>query len=194
MKTPQRACVTDKKKQKRVRAALDAYQAGLAAEGDRKAFDLLYRRWHPRLLRFAYRLTRNSDEARDVMQDASLTIARDIHKLRDPEKFSAWAYTIVRRRAADHIDRSVRARNLTSEMPEPETGIGADIKLSLRQALSRLPESDRLMLTLFYVDGLRGTEIAAALGIPLGTVKSRLFTARQNLKTIYETETGDQND
>ena len=194
MKTPQRACVTDKKKQKRVRAALDAYQVGLAAEGDRQAFDLLYRRWHPRLLRFAYRLTRNSDEARDVMQDASLTIARDIHKLRDPEKFSAWAYTIVRRRAADHIDRSVRARNLTSEMPEPETGIGADIKLSLRQALSRLPESDRLMLTLFYVDGLRGTEIAAALGIPLGTVKSRLFTARQNLKTIYEPDTGDQND
>lgn len=184
----------DSEKQIRVREALDAYQVGLAAEGDRQAFDLLYRRWHPQLLRFAYRLTGNSDEARDVMQDASLTIARDIHKLRDPEKFSAWAYTIVRRRAADHVDRSVRARNLMSDMPEPEIGIGADMKLSLRQALARLPESDRSMLTLFYVDGLRGTEIAAALGIPLGTVKSRLFTARQKLKTIYEAEKGDEND
>lgn len=177
-----------------MKAALDAYQVGLAADGDLRAFDLLYRRWHPQLLRFAYRLTGNWDEARDVMQDASLAIARDIHKLRDLEKFSAWAYTIVRRRAADQIDRSVRARAIISEIPKPEVGIGTDIKLSLRQALARLAESDRLMLTLFYVDGLRGTEIAAALGIPLGTVKSRLFTARQKLKTIYEAKTGEQND
>lgn len=186
--------MTDKAKQIRVIAALDTLQVGLAAEGDTKAFDLLYRRWYPQLLRFAYRLMGNPDEARDVMQDASLTIARDIYKLRDPEKFSAWAYTIVRRRAADHIDRSVRARNMITDLPEPEVGLGTDVKLSLRQALAALPESDRLMLTLFYVDGLRGTEIAAALGIPLGTVKSRLFTARQKLKSIYETETGDRND
>jgi RNA polymerase sigma-70 factor (ECF subfamily) len=183
-----------KDKQRQLRAALDAYQVGLAAEGDAQAFDLLYRRWHPQLLRFAHRLTGNADEARDVMQEAALTIARDIHKLREPERFSAWAYTIVRRRAADHIDRSVRARKIVSEVPDLETELGPDTKISLRQALAHLPETDRLMLTLFYVEGLRGTEIAAALGIPLGTVKSRLFTARQKLKTIYEAEIGDQDD
>jgi RNA polymerase sigma-70 factor (ECF subfamily) len=76
-------------------------------------------------------------------------------------------------------------------VPDLETELGPDTKMSLRQALAHLPETDRLMLTLFYVEGLRGTEIAAALGIPLGTVKSRLFTARQKLKTIYEAEIGD---
>ena len=74
--------------------ALDLYQVGLAVEGDRQAFELLYRRWHPRLLRLAGRLTGNPDEARDVMQDSALTIARDLHKLREPALFSAWEYTI----------------------------------------------------------------------------------------------------
>lgn len=186
--------MADKDKQNELKAALDIYQVGLAADGDARAFDLLYRRWHPQLLRFAYRLTGNPEEARDVMQEAALTIARDIHKLREPERSSAWAYTIVRRRAADHIKRSVRVRKLLSELPEPETGIGTETQFSLRQALARLPVSDRLMLTLFYVEGLRGTEIAAALGIPLGTLKSRLFNARRKLKNIYEVEIGDQND
>lgn len=178
-------------KQKRQRAALDVYQADLAAQGDVKAFDGLYRRWYPKLLRFAGRLMGNPDEARDVMQEASLTIARDIHKLREPEQFSAWAYTIVRRRAADHIKQAMRSRKLIAELPEPETVKSPERGLSLRQALAHLPETDQLMLTLFYVEGLRGTEIAAALGIPLGTVKSRLSTARRKLKTHYETNIGE---
>lgn len=170
--------------------ALDAYQAGLASEGDRRAFELLYRRWHPRGLRLAQRLTRNPDEARDVMQDAALTIARDIRKLRDPARFSAWAFTIVRRRAADHIDRAVRRRMREADRPPPEPQAGPDTALSLKQALARLPQGERMMLALFYLDGFRGHEIAAALGIPPGTVKSRLFKARQSLKTLYE---GDDN-
>jgi len=181
--------MTTRRQQMQLLGALDAYQAGLAADGDVRAFDLLYRRWHPRLLRLAIRLTRNPDEARDVMQDAALTLAQDIHKLRDPARFSAWACTIVRRRAADHIDRAVRRRAGEAERPPrsdpdgPDTG--PDTGLSLRQALGQLPETDRLMLKLAYLDGFRGREIAAALGIPLGTVKSRLHAARQSLKTIY---------
>jgi len=186
--------VTQAHKQSQLNAALDLYQVGLAADGDLRAFDLLYRRWHPRLLRLAMRLTGNADEARDVMQDAAFTIARDIHKLRDPARFSAWAYTIVRRRAADHIARAVRSRNAVSELDPPITDHDPEQAMSLRQALSRLPDVDRLMLTLFYVDGLRGTEMAAALGVPLGTLKSRLFTARKKLKSIYEMNQGDQND
>jgi len=186
--------VTQTDKQTRLQAALDIYQVGLAAEGDVRAFDLLYRRWHPKLLRLAIRLTGNADEARDVIQEAALTISRDIHKLRDPARFSAWAYTIVRRRAADHIDRSVRSRKAVSEMESRIIDPPAEDALSLRQALFQLPETERLMLTLFYVDGLRGTEMAAALGIPLGTLKSKLFTARKKLKSIYEINQGDQND
>ncbi|MEP4050667.1 MAG: sigma-70 family RNA polymerase sigma factor [Litorimonas sp.] len=186
--------MTGANKQIQLNAALDLYQAGLAIDGDLPAFDLLYRRWHPRLLRLASRLTGNSDEARDVMQDAALTIARDIHKLRDPARFSAWAYTIVRRRASDYIDRAIRVRKAALEMEVQIAEHDPERALSLRQALSQLPDVDRLMLALFYIDGLRGTEMAAALGIPLGTLKSRLFTARKKLKSIYEVNQGDQND
>lgn len=186
--------MTPTEKQTRLHAALDLYQVGLAADGDGRAFDLLYRRWHPKLLRLAVRLTGNVDEGRDVMQEAALTISRDIHKLRDPARFSAWAYTIVRRRAADHIDRAVKNRTSIAELPPHNIDSDSDTQLSLRQALSQLPETERLMLTLFYVDGLRGTEMAAALGIPLGTLKSRLFAARKKLKDIYDTKEGNQND
>ena len=186
--------MTQTEKQSQLHAALDLYQVGLAADGDVRAFDLLYRRWHPKLLRLAVRLTGNMDEGRDVMQEAALTISRDIHKLRDPARFSAWAYTIVRRRAADHIDRAVRSRRAVSKLEPHISDAPAEETVSLRQALSRLPDVDRLMLTLFYVDGLRGTEMAAALGIPLGTLKSRLFTARKKLKDIYDTKEGNQND
>ena len=95
---------------KDLEAALDIFQVGQATAGDRRAFDLLYRRWHPRLLRLASRLTGHADQAQDVLQEAALTIARDIHKLQEPSKFSAWAYTIIRRRAADHINKAVQQR------------------------------------------------------------------------------------
>jgi len=189
--------VTQADKQTQLSEALDIYQAGLAMDGDKRAFDLLYRRWHPKLLKLAYRLMGNPDEARDVMQDAALVIARDIHKLRDPARFSAWAYTILRRRAADYIDRAVRNRKAQESKAATDQGPAAaghdtEAAMTLRQALSQLPEADRLMLTLFYVDGLKGTEMAAALGVPIGTVKSRLFKARAKLKNIYETTEGDR--
>jgi RNA polymerase sigma-70 factor (ECF subfamily) len=56
----------------------------------------------------------------------------------------------------------------------------------MKQALAQLPETDRLMLKLAYLDGFRRPEIAAALGIPVGTVKSRLFKARRALKAVYD--------
>lgn len=177
--------MSDHRAQTQLNDALDAYQAGLAADGDGRAFDLLYRRWHPKLLRLALRLTRNPDEARDVMQDAALTMVRDIRKLKDPARFSAWACTIVRRRTADHIDKAVRRRAGEADWPETAHVNAPEAALSLKQALAHLSDAERLMLKLVYLDGFRGHEIAAALGIPLGTVKSRLFKARQTLKTVY---------
>lgn len=77
--------------------------ADLAKLGDREAFAQLYTAWHPRLLRFALRRCGDMELARDAMQDAALTMARNIHRLKDPASFSPWAYTIVRRRVADRM-------------------------------------------------------------------------------------------
>ena len=175
--------------------ALDAYQALLASQGDAKAFAFLYQRWHPKLLRFAIRRTGQADLAQDVMQEAALAMAKNIHRLKEPENFSSWAYTIVRYKAADQINRVVKDRRLKDDFKDHPTDhdlAHMDTSLSLKQALAELPETDRLMLTLFYVDGLTGAELAAALGVPLGTIKSRLFKARAALKTIYENEKGDE--
>lgn len=186
--------MTQANKQKDLEDALDIFQIGLAATGDRQAFDLLYRRWHPRLLRLARRLTRHEDEAQDVMQEAALTIARDIHKLRDPASFSAWAYTIVRRRTADHISKAVRHRNAIADAPTVQSGPDDTDMFSIRQAFAKLPETDRFILTLFHLDGLTGREISAALNVPVGTVKSRLFKARARLKTLFTAPEGDRDD
>jgi len=178
--------------------ALDEYQAVLACAGDIQAFTLLYKRWHPKLLRFAYRMTRDADAAQDVMQDAAMTMAKNIGKLKDPAKFSAWAYTIVRRRSADYIQRQIKDRNIKMRFQEeqalPLLNV-ADEALSLKQALARLMPEDQILLKLFYIDGMRGAEMSEAMGVPLGTVKSRLFTARGKLKIIYEShEKETQND
>ena len=178
-------------KQIELSKALDTYQASLAIDGDRRALELLYKRWHSRLLRFALRQTKNPDQAQDVMQDAAITIAKNISKLKNPERFSAWAYTIVRRRSIDMIRHNIRDRaikeNVKSE-PSNSQPLDIEARLDLKQALNDLADTDRELLTLFYVDGMSGPELSAALGLPLGTIKSRLFTARSKLKLIYDNQ------
>lgn len=175
---------------KKVSKALDSFQAAKAIGGDARAFELLYKRWHAPLLRFSYRQMGHPESAKDVMQDAALAMAKNIHRLNDPDMFSSWAYTIVRRRCADHIKANIKDRQLKASIVEhAETAIVPETAeaMSIRQGLAKLPETERLLLTLFYVEGLTGPELAAAMDMPLGTIKSRLFTARQHLKIIYET-------
>lgn len=169
--------------------ALDLYQATLAIEGDRKAFEGLYKRWHPKGMRLAQRLTGNAEEAKDVIQEASMTIAKNIHRLEKPDQFTAWAYTIIRRRAADHIRSAVKTREISNRAARYEyepVHASPEEGLSLKRALLNLPDHEKGLLKLFYIDGFTGTEIAEALGVPLGTVKSRLFNARNHLKHYYQ--------
>lgn len=183
---------------KNITKALDSFQAAKARSGDRRAFELLYKRWHAPLLRFAFRQTGNAEAAKDVMQDAALAMAKNIHRLNDAEMFSSWAYMIVRRRCADHIKANIKDRDLKSNFaaePKNEDNAHNAEAMSIRQGLAKLPETERLLLTLFYVEGLTGGELAAALNLPLGTIKSRLFAARQHLKNHYETTSkGDKNE
>ncbi|MCP2670792.1 sigma-70 family RNA polymerase sigma factor [Maricaulaceae bacterium EIL42A08] len=174
--------------------ALDAYQAALAMDGDRDAFDRLYRRWHVRLLRHAHRLTGHSEDARDVMQEVAMALVKNIHRLRDPDQFGPWAYTIVRNRSASFIQRVVRDRDLKraaaseAQIEVEQTGEGrSDDLISL---IATLPLADREVLSAYYVDGMSVAEIAACLALAPGTVKSRLHTARTHLKAAYDTQEG----
>lgn len=165
--------------------------------GDPEAFGQLLRLWHPRWLAFARR--KAGSDADDILQMASLTIAQNIENLRDPKRFGPWSMTIIARRHADFIDQAVRERRtrdaLSMEPPSssPDTQTTLAVRDALRKALSRLPAEQRTLLTLQYVDGLTGDEISSLLGLPLGTVKSRLHTSRARLREAYTIQKGDEN-
>jgi len=159
-------------------------------EGSREAFDLLVRRWQRRLWQYARRLTGSSDAARDVMQETWIAIIRQIRKLNDAAWFAAWVYRIVRNKCADHCRQNSRQRNLVDGLAERQrAGDGRDAEGpadAVATALRRLPADRQELLALKYGADLSIIEIALVLGIPAGTVKSRLHNAREQLRRILE--------
>jgi len=175
---------------------LDEYLVLLAQGGSRPALDLLVRRWTPRLLRHATRLLGASEPARDTVQEIWAGALRSLRGLSDPAQFPAWIYAIATRKCADAVRRAVRRRRSEEaavtdralNAPPPDSMARAGDGLDLSDALRRLPVDQRIVIDMFYLDDLGVEEIAAALGIPAGTVKSRLHHARQVLKTHLEGE------
>jgi RNA polymerase sigma-70 factor (ECF subfamily) len=171
-------------------AARSARLAEAASLGDHRAFAALLRLWHPRLLAFAVR--KAGPDGEDVLQMAALTLSQDIQKLRDPSRFGPWAMTIISRRAADHFDHHRRERARRDALaanpmtPEPHPENAAVQRDALIKALGQLSADMRTLLTLHYIDGLTGPEMARLLNLPEGTVKSRLHSARARLRQAYE--------
>lgn len=164
----------------------------LAAQaGDLAAFERLATRWHPRLFRHACRLTGDVEGARDATQEAWVAIVRGLGRLQDPARFAPWALRITGRRCADWIARRRQARSRnTGRDPAlvvtSPAGPDADDLSMVRGALRRLDRSDRLLLAMFYLEGFSVAEIAHACSVPPGTVKSRLFHARERLRAVLE--------
>lgn len=157
--------------------------------GNREAFDLLVRRWQRRLWQYARRLTGSSDAAWDVMQETWMAILKQIRKLNDPAWFAAWAYRIVRNKCADHCRKASRRRNLADALAERQRASNSCREGpgdAVAQALRRLSPDRQELLTLKYGADLNIIEIALVLGIPAGTVKSRLHHAREQLRQILE--------
>jgi RNA polymerase sigma-70 factor (ECF subfamily) len=168
--------------------ALDAYLAAAARTGDRKALALLFKRWNPRLTAHAWRLLGDRDVAGDAVQEAWVEIVRGLPALADTGAFAAWAYRIVSRRCAKAIGRAVRDRR-TAEALGGEEGATPAPKpeaLRLRQAIDTLPPDQRAAIALFYLEDMSVAEVAVALAVPAGTVKTRLMHARHKLRAALE--------
>jgi RNA polymerase sigma factor (sigma-70 family) len=166
---------------------LDEYLVISARAGDAKAFDLLARRWQKKLIAHAWRLTRDADAARDAAQIGWVEIMRGLSGLLDERAFPAWAYRIVSRVCARQIGDMVRRRQLSEEIaaqPEAETqqpGTRHDSAL-LRAAIRALPADQRTAIALFHLEEMSVAEVAVALDVPAGTVKTRLMHARRKLR------------
>jgi RNA polymerase sigma-70 factor (ECF subfamily) len=161
-------------------------------EGDAAALAELVRRWQPRLARQAMRLTGGSGEAGDVVQEAWLAIVRGMRRLDDPACFRRWAYRIVTNKCADWTRRRQRERaavvSLAAEPADSASppGESQDDLTAIGTALKTLPNQQRAILAMFYLDSMPIRLIADALALPEGTVKSRLHHARNHLKDVLE--------
>ncbi len=168
---------------------LDEYLVLQCRAGSRAAARQLIGRWSPRLLRHAGRTLNSADAAADIVQETWISALRSLGRLDDPARFPAWLYAIATRKCVDHIRKASRGRRLAAGLmaePLPAPPAGSDVKLDFAAALRRLPADQRLVASLFYGEDLSLEEVAAAAGVPLGTVKSRLHHARQFLKQVLE--------
>ncbi len=171
---------------------LDEYLVVSARAGDAEAFSLLAQRWQAKLVAHAWRLTGDGEAARDAAQLGWIEIVRGLNRLQDERAFPAWAYRIVSRVCARQIGDAVRRRSLSANVTaqpcgeeREAVGSGHDHSL-LRAAIRALPEEQRATIALFHFEELSVAEVAVALDVPAGTVKSRLMHARRKLRAAFE--------
>lgn len=183
-------------KHKRISAAeasaklYDELLVTLAKNGDRKAADLLVRRWHPRLLRTARRYTGDAGLAEQLAQECWIGILRGLFGLRDPSRFAPWAFTIMRKKGADIIRKSMLEAEQHHEPMDSSQAAQQEDRIAIAQAFAALPTDQRLAAHLHFVEGLTLSEIAAVQGVPPGTAKTRIFHARRKLKAALGEQAG----
>ncbi len=153
------------------------------AHGDAAAFDEFYREHAPRLHAFLRRVVGDREAAEDVAQETFLQIWNRPNGFQPARgTLRSYLYGIGRKRAAEWW------RNHTPTAPEAEDAGGtcrAEAVSLVDDALRRLPEEQRTLLWLREVEGQSYAELAAVLEIPVGTVRSRLFTAREALREVW---------
>jgi len=166
-----------------------------AQRGDREAFARLVARHQRYVYNLAYRLLRNTHEAEDLAQEVFLRTWRGLDSFRGEAKFTTWLYRIVtnlcynrlprlRRQLleADVDDANSSAMTLSSNEDPPAAAEAAEQRAFLHRQIAVLPAKYQAVITLFYLQELSYQEIAQVLDLPLGTVKTHLFRARERLK------------
>jgi RNA polymerase sigma-70 factor (ECF subfamily) len=164
----------------------DLIALALAGRGD--AFGTLVERYERAVYHLAYRTLREIEEAKDACQEAWMKAYRALASFRPGAKFATWIFTICYRVCCDRL---AKRKRFTGEEPpdvaDPGAGpegtfVASEDAARLRAAIAALPEKYRTVITLFHLQGKQYEEIAAVLGLPLGTVKTHLFRAKDLLR------------
>ena len=176
--------------------------------GDKGAFDALVRKYQHKLVKLVMRYVRNPAEAEDIAQDAFIKAYRALPQFRGDSAFYTWLYRIAINTAKNAVvsrDRSpidfdldlqnpdesydMQGRLNDSETPEALT-LTEEIRSTVNSAIDALPEDLRTAIVLRELEGLSYEEIADAMGCPVGTVRSRIFRAREaidrRLREVFE--------
>jgi RNA polymerase sigma-70 factor, ECF subfamily len=171
----------------RLRDASDEWLAKRSARGDADAFEQLVLRYQDRLYTLALRITLSDADARDCVQEGLISAWRAIDRFRGDARFSTWIYRIVLRKAYDTLDRRRRSADPVEEIIAISHDRSSDDRLDLIAALGVLEPEFRAAAVACDVIGMSMDEAAEALGVPAGTVKSRLHRARARLAAELET-------
>ena len=156
-----------------------------AQDGKVKALEILVSRWQRRLWHYAHGLTGDSEAAWDITQETWLGIIKGLRRLHDPACFRAWAYRITTNKSIDWLKNKSKDQHISLDSIEVDCHQKND-NLRVKELIQRLKNDSRVILSLYYFEQLSIPEISIVLNIPQGTVKSRLFKARGELKQLWE--------
>ena len=163
----------------------DASLAAAAAAGDRPALETLLERYADRVHAICRRIVVNSEDALDATQEALIAITRGIGRFDGRSAFTTWLYRVATNAALDELRRRSRRPvplDATLDLESPSGEGAVDARLDVDRALAEVPEEFRTAVVLRDLADLDYPEIAAVLGVPLGTVKSRIARGRRALR------------
>ena len=156
--------------------------------GDADAFDALMTAHQARVFSICLRMLRDRDSALDATQDVFLTVFRKVDRYREQAAFSTWQYRVAVNTCYDHLRRSKRKRTEAMpdhfDPPDPTSGdaIGAvELRPDIERALQSIAPEFRAAAILVDLEGMSLQGASDTLGVPIGTVKSRVFRARRQL-------------
>jgi RNA polymerase sigma-70 factor (ECF subfamily) len=168
-------------------------------EGDRSAFGVLMERHERRIYNLALRMTGREEDARDATQDAFLTALRKISSFRGEAAFTTWLHRVAVNACYDLLRKRARSPlldQLPEHEPEPPPSAdhadGTDLAVDVQRALLEVPEDFRAAMILHDVQDLPYEEVATILGVPVGTVKSRLHRGRVALARAMHVGPGER--
>jgi RNA polymerase sigma-70 factor (ECF subfamily) len=172
------------------RAVEDADLIAKARRGDVEAFNLLISRWEKRVFNYLLRILRNREDALDLCQDVFLKAYQNIRKLDDPQRFAAWLFRIAHNEAYSLFRKRKPEGEPEADEATAEAVIVAgagvfpiELSIAVSSALDRLSADQREAVVLKIYQGFKFEEMAEILACPVSTVKSRLYTALDLLKS-----------
>lgn len=167
----------------------DAAATRTCLTGNVDAFRHFVERYQSRALAHARLLTRNEADAADAAQDAFVDAFRNLRMFDPARPFYAWFYVLLRNRCfKQQSRRGTRAESGLPPAPAVAPGV-SEMHVDLWRAIGRLSPDDAELVVLKHIEGWTYEELSKALGVPRGTVMSRLYVARQRLLTLLSGET-----